>query len=130
MSDGSPASGCDGPCTQGVKPADGTFAFVNVPARTFTVSAVDAVSGLKGAAGGRSMRDEGGEHIKRSGTQRGIGRGRDERRNEGGGPRVMSGADLKPKEQSGQFVELGAMNHGIFFIVETFDPGRADRFIG
>ena len=50
--DGSPASGCDGPCTQGVKPSDGTFSFVDVPARTFTVSAVDAVSGLKGAAGG------------------------------------------------------------------------------
>jgi hypothetical protein len=50
--DGSPATGCDGPCTQGVKPANGTFAFVDVPARTFTVSAQDPISGLKGAVGG------------------------------------------------------------------------------
>ena len=50
--DGRPATGCEGPCMQGVNPANGTFSFVDVPARTFTVSAQDAVTGLKGAAGG------------------------------------------------------------------------------
>ena len=44
---GSPATGCSGPCTQGVKPADGTFSFVDVPARTFTVSALDPVTGAE-----------------------------------------------------------------------------------
>ncbi|HEX4914144.1 MAG TPA: Ig-like domain-containing protein, partial [Vicinamibacterales bacterium] len=56
--DGSPATGCVGgesgvgTCVQGVRPTDGTFSFVDVPARTFSVSATDAVSGLKGAVGG------------------------------------------------------------------------------
>ena len=56
--DGSPATGCVGSesgvgtCVQGVLPTDGTFSFVDVPAKTFTVSAADAVTGLKGAVGG------------------------------------------------------------------------------
>src|SRR5258708_16238700 len=50
--DGSPATGCDGTCTVGVNPADGTFAFLDVPARTFTIRAQDPVTGLKGSVGG------------------------------------------------------------------------------
>ena len=50
--EGSPSSGCVDACTQGVRPSDATFSFVDVPARTFTVSATDAVTGLKGAVGG------------------------------------------------------------------------------
>ena len=35
---GQPGSGCAGPCQKGTEPG-GTFTFVNVPARTFTVTA-------------------------------------------------------------------------------------------
>ena len=50
--EGSPSSGCVDACTQGVRPTDAAFSFVDVPARTFTVSATDAVTGLRGAVGG------------------------------------------------------------------------------
>ena len=53
---GQPASGCSDArgfdiCT-GFADADGRFTFINVPARTYTVTAVDPVSGLKGVASG------------------------------------------------------------------------------
>ncbi len=47
---GSPASGCDGPCTAFTDGA-GNFTFPQVAATTFTVSAQDPVSGQRGAVG-------------------------------------------------------------------------------
>ncbi|MGC4081205.1 MAG: Ig-like domain-containing protein [Vicinamibacterales bacterium] len=47
----SPSSGCAGDCEQSTGAA-GDFAFIGVPGRTFTVTAVDTLSGLKGVAGG------------------------------------------------------------------------------
>jgi len=47
---GQPASGCPGGCTAGTD-ENGRFSFLNVPARTFTVVATDALSGLRGAVG-------------------------------------------------------------------------------
>src|SRR6185503_5110650 len=49
---GSPSSGCPGgPCTV-FTDANGDFSFVNLPARTFTVTAADPVSGLRGVIAG------------------------------------------------------------------------------
>jgi len=50
---GQPSSGCPeiGGCI-GFTDANGAFAFINVPARTFYLSAVDSVSGLSGAVSG------------------------------------------------------------------------------
>lgn len=47
---GSPATGCDGPCTA-FTDGSGNFTFPQVAARTFTVSAQDPVSGQRGAVG-------------------------------------------------------------------------------
>src|SRR5690606_20293584 len=50
---GQPDPGCAGESCVVFADATGRFAFVNVPARTFSVTAVDAVSTfLKGAVGG------------------------------------------------------------------------------
>ena len=46
---GQPRSGCGGSCTQGTAP-NGTFRFINVPARTFTISAT-GLSGQQGSVG-------------------------------------------------------------------------------
>lgn len=48
---GQPSSGCPLFCTT-FTGSDGAFAFINVPARTFTMLATDAVSGLKGSISG------------------------------------------------------------------------------
>jgi hypothetical protein len=47
---GSPATGCDGDC-QASTDAAGAFAFVNLAARTFTITATDPVTGLRGSIG-------------------------------------------------------------------------------
>ncbi len=46
---GQPGSGCSGACQKGTEP-DGTFTFVNVPARTFTVTASN-LAGQRGSVG-------------------------------------------------------------------------------
>src|SRR5258705_524442 len=46
-----PETGCAGPCL-GYASGAGTFAFVDLPARSFTLVASDPVSGLKGSVGG------------------------------------------------------------------------------
>ncbi len=48
--EGSPGTGCTGPCVR-FADSNGRFSFIDVPARSFTVTAVDVVSGFKGVAG-------------------------------------------------------------------------------
>jgi protocatechuate 3,4-dioxygenase beta subunit len=48
---GQPSSGCAGPC-QIFTGTDGRFIFHDIPARTFTLNAIDPIINLKGAAGG------------------------------------------------------------------------------
>ncbi|MEO8681584.1 MAG: Ig-like domain-containing protein, partial [Vicinamibacterales bacterium] len=48
--EGEPSSGCAGACLRSAD-SNGFFTFSNVPARSFTITAVDAVSGFKGVAG-------------------------------------------------------------------------------
>jgi hypothetical protein len=50
--EGQPESGCAGRFCVTFAAADGNFSFVDVPARTFTVTARDPVTNLKGAVGG------------------------------------------------------------------------------
>ena len=47
---GSPATGCAGDCF-GATDASGNFSFVNLAARTFTITATDPVTGLRGSIG-------------------------------------------------------------------------------
>ena len=48
--DGKPATGCNGVCTA-FSDAGGNFSFIDVPAQTFTITASDPLSGLKGVVG-------------------------------------------------------------------------------